>query len=168
MNQGITGLDWPIRAHWLSRARRVLSPNCDERPDPADISLIVVHCISLPPGEFEGQWVEDFFCNRLAIQAHPFFSEIADLKVSSHVYIARDGGVVQFVPFHRRAWHAGESVFEGRAACNDFSVGIELAGEDNTPYTSAQYVVLARVIAALQAQYPATALHPVVGHCDIA
>ena len=157
-----------IKSHWLSSARRVVSPNCDDRPDPTDISLIVVHCISLPPGEFTSQPVEDFFCNGLSIPAHPYFREIADLKVSSHVYIARDGAMLQFVPFHRRAWHAGRSDFGGRSACNDFSVGIELAGDEVTPYTSDQYRALIRLILTLQAAYPATAQHPVVGHSDIA
>ena len=153
---------------WLTGARRVVSPNCDERPDDADITLMVVHGISLPPGEYGGDWIDDLFCNRLDPDAHPYFREIAGLRVSSHLLIRRDGEIIQYVPFSRRAWHAGDSCFEGRSACNDFSIGIELEGQDTEPYTDRQYEQLAAVMQALVAAYPGLSLDRVAGHCDIA
>jgi AmpD protein len=153
---------------WLTGARRVVSPNCDARPDGADISLMVVHGISLPPGEYGGHWIDDLFCNRLDPDAHPYFREIAGLRVSSHLLIRRDGEVIQYVPFSRRAWHAGDSCFEGHSACNDFSIGIELEGQDTEPYTDRQYEQLAAVMQALVAAYPGLSLDRVAGHCDIA
>jgi AmpD protein len=153
---------------WLTGARRVASPNCDERPEDADITLMVVHGISLPPGEYGGDWIDDLFCNRLDPDAHPYFREIAGLRVSSHLLIRRDGEIVQYVPFSRRAWHAGDSCFEGRSACNDFSIGIELEGQDTEPYTDRQYEQLAAVMQALVAAYPGLSLDRVAGHCDIA
>ena len=153
---------------WLTGARRVVSPNCDARPDGADITLMVVHGISLPPGEYGGGWIDDLFCNRLDPEAHPYFREIAGLRVSSHLLIRRDGEVIQYVPFSRRAWHAGDSCFEGRSACNDFSIGIELEGQDTEPYTDRQYEQLAAVMQALVAAYPGLSLDRVAGHCDIA
>lgn len=152
---------------WLLEARSVLSPNCDERPD-GDIDLIVVHGISLPPGEYGGPWIDDLFCNRLDSGAHPYFAEIAGLRVSSHVLIRRDGEVVQYVPFTRRAWHAGQSCYRGRAACNDFAIGIELEGDDETPYEAVQYERLAELITLLRRRFPAIGADAVVGHCDIA
>jgi AmpD protein len=153
---------------WLTGARRVASPNCDTRPDGADITLMVVHGISIPPGEYGGHWIDDLFCNRLDPDAHPYFREIAGLRVSSHLLIRRDGEIVQYVPFSRRAWHAGDSCFEGRSACNDFSIGIELEGQDTEPYTDRQYEQLAAVMQALVAAYPGLSLDRVAGHCDIA
>ncbi len=153
---------------WLIEAERCPSPNHDARPEAADISLIVVHGISLPPGEFGGPWVEDLFLNRLDPAAHPYFATIAGFKVSAHVVIYRDGRVVQFVPFSRRAWHAGQSCFQGRSACNDFSIGIELEGTDDQPYAEVQYRRLAAIVAALRAAYPAIAADAVTGHSDIA
>jgi AmpD protein len=153
---------------WLTGARRVVSPNCDARPEGADITLMVVHGISLPPGEYGGDWIDDLFCNRLDPDAHPYFREIAGLRVSSHLLIRRDGEIVQYVPFSRRAWHAGDSCFEGRSACNDFSIGIELEGQDTEPYTDRQYEQLAAVMQALVAAYPGLSLDRVAGHCDIA
>lgn len=153
---------------WLTGARRVVSPNCDARPDGADITLMVVHGISLPPGEYGGGWIDDLFCNRLDPEAHPYFREIAGLRVSSHLLIRRDGEVIQYVPFSRRAWHAGDSCFEGRSACNDFSIGIELEGQDTEPYTDRQYEQLAAVMQALVVAYPGLSLDRVAGHCDIA
>ena len=152
----------------VTPARQVPSPNCDERPDPADISLVVVHGISLPPGEFGGGWVEKLFTNTLPPDAHPYFAEIHTLRVSSHFYIPRGGELVQFVPVHRRAWHAGVSRFAGRDACNDFSIGIELEGADDTPYEPAQYETLAALVRELMRVYPAIGPGRVVGHCHIA
>ncbi len=153
---------------WLEGARRVLSPNCDERPAPGTVSLIVVHGISLPPGEYGGPWIDDFFSNRLDPAVHPYFTEIADLRVSSHLLIRRDGEVVQYVPFSRRAWHAGKSCYLDREACNDFSIGIELEGQDETPYEMAQYQRLAELIRTLRHSYPAINEQDIVGHSDIA
>lgn len=150
---------------WLSGIRRVLSPNQGERPPGAQISLVVLHNISLPPGEFAGQWVEDFFVNRLDCTAHPYFAEIADLQVSAHFFLRRSGRLVQFVSTDRRAWHAGRSVWAGRENCNDFSVGIELEGTDHQPYTAEQYEALWPLLDALRERYPIVAI---LGHCHIA
>ena len=128
----------------IEPARQCLSPNHDERPADIEPELLVVHGISLPPGKFGGPEVEQLFTNSLDWDAHPYFSEIRGLKVSSHLLIRRDGELVQFVPFTHRAWHAGESFFRGRSCCNDFSLGIELEGVDDTPYTDEQYTVLVR------------------------
>jgi len=144
------------------------SPNRDARPPGASVDLIVVHGISLPPGEFAGDLVEDFFQNRLDVTRHPFFRTIQTLRVSAHLYVRRDGRVVQFVAFHERAWHAGQSRYGYRDACNDFSVGIELEGSDDIAYEPVQYAVLAGVIAALRAAYPTIASDALVGHSDIA
>ncbi len=144
------------------------SPNQDARPAGAAPSLIVVHGISLPPGEFGGPEIEALFMNALDWDAHPYFGEIRGLEVSSHLLIRRDGSVLQFVPFTERAWHAGESCFRGRHRCNDFSIGIELEGEDETPYEDCQYDVLHAVIRALCAAYPALSPRTVAGHSDIA
>lgn len=145
----------------------VPSPNLDERPAGEEISLVVVHGISLPPGEFGGPWVDDLFLNRLDPSLHPYFESIAGLRVSAHVFIRRDGSLVQYVPFRRRAWHAGESRFEGRERCNDFSVGVELEGADEVPYEEAQYRALAGLARALMRAYPAITARRIVGHSDI-
>jgi AmpD protein len=152
----------------LSNARLVPSPNCDERPDCDDISLIVIHGISLPPGEYGGHWIDDLFTNRLDTGAHPYFSELEELCVSSHLLIRRDGEMVQYVPFNKRAWHAGESCYDGCSACNDFSIGIELEGLDDEPYTPVQYERLAVVIRALVQAFPRLSYERIVGHSDIA
>lgn len=154
--------------NWLLGARQVPSPNCDARPDGDDISLIVIHGISLPPGEYGGGWIDDLFTNRLDADAHPYFAGIAHLRVSSHLLIRRGGEVVQYVPFRMRAWHAGESRFQGRSACNDYSIGIELEGQDDEPYASPQYEQLATVIKALAQKFPAISTERIRGHCDIA
>ncbi|HED52088.1 MAG TPA: 1,6-anhydro-N-acetylmuramyl-L-alanine amidase AmpD [Gammaproteobacteria bacterium] len=153
---------------WLVDIRRVLSPNCDERPASDAISLIVVHGISLPPGEYGGPWIDAFFTNQLDATAHPYFAEIAGLRVSSHLLIRRDGEMVQYVPFSQRAWHAGTSCYRDREACNDFSIGIELEGQDETPYEAPQYRKLAEVIRVLRAHFPAIGAQDIVGHADIA
>ncbi len=152
----------------LEQATRRPSPNCDARPDETDPSMIVVHGISLPPGEFGGLEIEALFMNELDWDAHPYFTQIRGLEVSAHLLIRRDGSLIQFVPFTQRAWHAGESCFRGRQRCNDFSIGIELEGEDDTAYDERQYPVLQGVIKALCAAYPAISPREVAGHCDIA
>lgn len=150
---------------WLARARRVDSPNFGPRPPDTAISLVVVHNISLPPGEFGGPWIEDFFCNRLDAGAHPYFAEIAGLQVSAHFLICRDGELLQFVSADARAWHAGASQWRGRANCNDYSIGIELEGSDDQPFSEAQYAVLSELLADLRQRYPLT---EAVGHSDVA
>ncbi|VAW91530.1 1,6-anhydro-N-acetylmuramyl-L-alanine amidase [hydrothermal vent metagenome] len=144
------------------------SPNCNDRPDPTDISLIVVHGISLPAGQFGGPYIEQLFTNRLDVQQHESFRDLENLKVSSHLFIRRDGQLIQFVPFDKRAWHAGESRYEGRENCNDFSIGIELEGTDNQPYEDVQYQQLSTVIKALLKHYPALGHQHIIGHSDIA
>lgn len=150
---------------YASIAARVITPNHDARPAADDISLIVVHGISLPPGEFGGDGVERLFTNRLDPSAHPYFATIVDLRVSAHFLIRRDGALMQFVACGERAWHAGESTWRGRARCNDFSIGIELEGTDALPYTTPQYAMLGRLVRALRRRY---AIEHVVGHSDIA
>jgi len=152
----------------IAPARLCLSPNRDARPEPVELSMIVVHGISLPPGEFGGTEIEALFCNALDWDAHPYFDAIRGMQVSAHLLIRRDGELLQFVPFTERAWHAGESCFRGRPRCNDYSVGIELEGEDDTPYDDCQYRVLGSVIAALIGAYPGLSAREVAGHCDIA
>jgi AmpD protein len=154
--------------HWLPRVRRLPSPNCDERPPAADISLLVIHNISLPPDRFGGPWIDDLFLNRLDYDAHPYFEQLRELRVSAHCCIFRDGRLTQYVPFHRRAWHAGKSQYEGRERCNDFSIGIELEGCDTKPFTQAQYARLARVTRLLLGAYPKLTRSRIVGHSDIA
>jgi AmpD protein len=152
----------------LDWARQVPSPNCDDRPAGVEPDLIVVHGISLPPGEFDGPWIDLLFTNALPRDAHPYFETVADLRVSAHLLVRRTGEVVQYVPFHRRAWHAGVSSWEGRERCNDFSIGIELEGTDHSPYESTQYAMLARVITALCRSYPLLTPTRLVGHSDVA
>jgi len=152
----------------LTGIRQVLSPHWDQRPAGVKPELIVVHGISLPPGEYGGPWIEQLFTGGLPSLAHPFFSEVAKLRVSSHLLLRRDGRVIQFVPFLQRAWHAGASSWQGRDYCNDFSIGIELEGTDDSPYENAQYQNLVAVIHALCAAYPGLAAQNVVGHSDIA
>jgi N-acetyl-anhydromuramoyl-L-alanine amidase len=148
---------------------QIASPNCDARPQGVEADLIIVHGISLPPGEFGGPWIDHLFTNTLPAGMHPFFDEVAGLlRVSTHLVIRRDGAVTQYVKFTDRAWHAGVSSYEGRAACNDFSVGIELEGTDTLPYEAPQYDVLAESIAALCAAYSSLSPERVVGHSDVA
>jgi N-acetyl-anhydromuramoyl-L-alanine amidase len=152
----------------LDWARQVPSPNCDDRPPGVEADLIVVHGISLPPGEFDGPWIDLLFTNALPRDSHPYFATVADLRVSAHLLVRRSGEVVQYVPFHRRAWHAGTSSWAGRERCNDYSIGIELEGTDHSPYESAQYAMLARVIAVLCRRYPGLTPGRIVGHSDVA
>jgi AmpD protein len=146
-------------------ARYLPSPNCDERPAGCAVDLLVIHHISVPPGEFGGPGIIDLFSNRLDPAAHPFYAAIAGMKVSAHFLVRRDGELIQFVPCARRAWHAGESRWRSRSRCNDFSIGIELEGTGEAPYTDAQYERLAALTRALKARYP---IAHVVGHSDIA
>jgi len=148
-------------------AEQCPSPNQDNRPDGAEPDLIIIHGISLPPGEFGGPYVEQLFTNCLDWGAHPYFSEIRGLKVSSHLFVRRNGELIQFVPFSRRAWHAGVSCYRDREDCNDFSIGIEMEGEDETPYSDVQYLVLTKIIAALQATYSSLCARRIAGHCDV-
>lgn len=152
----------------LLGARQLPSPNCDERPEGVEPDLIVVHGISLPPGEYGGPWIDDLFTNTLDPEVHPYFAGIYQLRVSSHLLIRRNGELVQYVPFHKRAWHAGVSQFDGRERCNDFSIGIELEGSDEEPYELAQYTKLAEVITLLERTYPALSRERLAGHSDIA
>jgi AmpD protein len=152
----------------LTGARQVLSPHCDARPAGMAPELLVVHGISLPPGEFGGPWIDRLFTGTLPAEAHPYFSEIAATRVSAHALIRRAGEIVQYVPFGERAWHAGASQYRGRPACNDFSIGIELEGTDDTPYTEVQYQRLAALAAALLACYASLSAQAIVGHSDIA
>jgi AmpD protein len=152
----------------LTGARVVASPNRDPRPGGLVPELVVVHGISLPPGRFGGPWIERLFTNTLPPDQDPYFATIQHLRVSSHVLIARDGALTQYVPFDERAWHAGTSHWRGRDGCNDFSIGIELEGADDVPYDDRQYDALAELVAALQRAYPSLADGWIAGHSDIA
>jgi len=150
---------------WLSGARRVLSPNCDNRPAGVEVSLLVVHSISLPRGNYGGDAIERLFTNRLDPASHPSFADLAGLQVSSHFLVRRDGALVQFVPLARRAWHAGVSRWRARERCNDFSVGVELEGADDSPFADAQYARLAQLARSLQRLLP---IRDIAGHSDVA
>lgn len=152
-------------AGWLVGARHCASPNFDARPEPATVSLIVIHAISLPPDRFGGPGVEELFTNRLDPTEHPYYEDICTLRVSAHFFIRRDGTVVQYVSAGERAWHAGPSCWKGRSQCNDFSIGIELEGCDTQPFEAPQYETLARLVGAIRARYP---IEDVAGHSDIA
>ena len=152
----------------LVGVNQVLSPFFDERPAGVVPDLIVLHGISLPPGEFGGPWVARLFTGSLPADAHPEFRERASLRVSAHLLLRRDGHVVQFVPFHQRAWHAGRSSWQGREACNDYSIGIECEGTDELPYTGEQYARLRELLPILLAAYPAITPQRIVGHSDVA
>ncbi|HUF78420.1 MAG TPA: 1,6-anhydro-N-acetylmuramyl-L-alanine amidase AmpD [Thermoanaerobaculia bacterium] len=152
----------------IEGARQVPSPNQDARPEGIEPELVVVHGISLPPGELGGPWIDHLFTNRLDPEAHPYFREIADLRVAAHVLIRRDGELVQYVPCHRRAWHAGVSRWREKEAVNDFSVGVELEGTDELPYEDSQYQRLAELVRALAATYPGITPDRLAGHSGIA
>jgi N-acetyl-anhydromuramoyl-L-alanine amidase len=153
---------------WLQWAEPCPSPNFNLRPENIDIDLMVIHNISLPPGEFGGGYVQRFFQNTLNVGVHPYFSTIAELKVSAHLFIERDGKVTQFVPFDARAWHAGNSSFAGVADCNNYSIGIELEGADDIPYSDAQYRALEKVSRQLLLTYPKLTPERITGHSDVA
>jgi N-acetyl-anhydromuramoyl-L-alanine amidase len=150
---------------WISGVRKLASPNYDHRPSGIPIELLVIHNISLPPEQFGGSAIENFFTNQLDIDAHPYYAQLKDVKVSSHFLIRRDGGIMQFVPCQFRAWHAGVSSWQGRTRCNDFSIGVELEGSDHTPFTDLQYKALTRLTRRLQRSYP---ICSIAGHSDIA
>src|SRR5690606_38366876 len=151
---------------WLAGVRRVPSPNCDARPDGSAVNLVVIHNISLPPGEFGTGLVEPFFCNVLDTSCHPALAELSGVEVSAHFFIDRSGAVTQFVSVHDRAWHAGESCFAGRSRCNDFSIGIELEGTDECGYSDLQYQALVGLVAVLQAHYPQIGPETIVGRSE--
>jgi N-acetyl-anhydromuramoyl-L-alanine amidase len=151
----------------LENCTQCPSPNKDTRPENTAINLVVIHAISLPPGEYGGNAIEQFFQNRLNKDQHPYFEEIHSLEVSSHILIKRSGEIVQFVPFHERAWHAGQSNYQGRERCNDFSIGIELEGTDTDTFEDVQYSQLAHLITLLQKAYPSISGN-ITGHSDIA
>ncbi len=153
---------------WLTGVRRCVSANFNQRPSNTDIELVVIHNISLPPGEFGGEYIDQLFTNRLDVQAHPFFAQLQGLQVSAHLLIRRNGELVQYVPMQERAWHAGMSSFQERPNCNDFAIGIELEGADDTPYEIIQYQQLASVIWALRKLYPHLTDDRLVGHSAIA
>lgn len=157
-----------LQTGWLDEARPVISPNYDERPPGTPVDMLVIHGISLPHGEFNTPWVEALFTNTLDYGAHGTFAPLLGLKVSSHLLIGRKGQLTQFVPFTKRAWHAGESAWMGRARCNDFSIGVELEGCDDRPYDGRQYVRLAQIAALLMHVYPLITPERILGHCDIA
>lgn len=149
---------------WLAGAVILPSPNCDARPA-GDVELLVIHNISLPPGQFGGDGVRRLFTNTLDVNAHPYYQTVVGLKVSAHFFVRRDGELIQFVSCLQRAWHAGASCWQGRGRCNDFSIGVELEGSDFVPFTAVQYAVLRDLTVALRAAYP---LRGVAGHSDIA
>lgn len=149
----------------VREARQIPSPNCDERPPGTAVELLVIHNISLPPGEFGGPGIIELFANRLDPAAHPYYADIAHLRVAAHFLIRRDGELIQFVPCAKRAWHAGVSQWRGRERCNDFSIGVELEGTDSSGYTEAQYTTLATLAHCLAGRYPLAAA---TGHADIA
>ena len=152
----------------IQGASYVASPNCDARPEGAPIDILVIHSISLPPGRFGGRGIEQLFCNALNPDDHPYYREIQNLKVSTHILIRRNGQLVQFVPLHQRAWHAGLSYCEGRSRINDFSIGVELEGADDLPFEEAQYESLTKLTRVLRQAYPAITPERIYGHTDIA
>ena len=153
---------------WLKNVKQVASPNYDQRPVGSIIDLLVVHCIALPPKQFGGKGIEQLFMNQLDPDEHPYYRGIADLKVSAHALIRRTGEIIQFVNFDQRAWHAGQSCYQGRNCCNDFSIGIELEGTDQDPYELIQYQTLVAMSAALIAHYPALTADRIAGHDTVA
>lgn len=164
----MTGLRIDPRTGSVHEAFQVPSPNQDARPPGMAISLLVLHGISLPPGEFGGRWIDALFTNSLDPDAHPYFREIHGLRVSCHLLVRRDGSLVQYVPLHRRAWHAGQSSWAGVSRCNDYSIGVELEGVDTLPYDDRQYAALDTLVPSLLVAYPAMTPERIVGHCDIA
>ncbi len=155
-----------IRNGWITNIRHIPSPNHSPRPSRCPIQLLVIHNISLPPGEFHAHYIHQLFCNTLDPSAHPYFATIHELRVSAHIFIERNGTMTQYVPFHLAAWHAGQSAFQGRTQCNDFSIGVELEGSDHTPYEIAQYDSLVTLTLILQHHYPE--MKHICGHSDIA
>lgn len=157
-----------LKNGWLSAQKQVISPHFNPRPDPNDISLLVIHYISLPPEQFGGNFIDQFFSGKLNPTIHPYFNTIKDLRVSAHCLINRQGEITQYVSFNDMAWHAGVSSFEGRDKCNDYSIGIELEGSNNQPFTESQYQTLARLTQKLMLSYPKITVPRIVGHNQIA
>lgn len=149
---------------WLEEVKQLCSPNFNARPEGQTINLLVIHCISLPPAQFNNPYIEDFFLNKLSIEDDIYFESIKDLQVSSHFLIKRSGEVIQFVSCDDRAWHAGKSVYKGRDNCNDFSIGIELEGTDDIQYCTQQYQSLTSLTQAIQSAYPLILKENIVGH----
>ncbi len=156
------------QGEWLEGVRKVISPNCDQRSDDVEIDLLVIHSISLPPDEFGGDYIDQFFTNTLDQEYHPYFKEIVSLRVSAHMLINREGVMTQYVPFTQRAWHAGESKFEGRTNCNDYSIGVELEGCDDKGFTQVQYATLVNITGAITQFWPKINKQRIAGHCHIA
>ncbi len=152
---------------WLTNTRKVVSPHFDARPNPQDISLLIIHYISLPPEQFGGSYIDDFFQGKLDPNRHPYFAEIGTLRVSAHCLIERTGQITQYVNFADRAWHAGLSCFEGRDKCNDFAIGIELEGSNEQLFTDAQYLALQALTREIMRVYPNITKKRIVGHCDV-
>ena len=157
-----------ITNHLLNKAHYIASPNYNHRPDEQDIRLIVIHCISLPAGQFGTPYIQQLFCNQLQPQHHPSFESIVQLQVSAHLVINRQGHINQYVPFNQRAWHAGISCYQGKTGCNDYSIGIELEGTETTPYTDQQYQQLSQIIKTLIKTYPKLSKQQITGHSNIA
>ncbi len=157
-----------IEKGWVKEAQKIPSPNYEDRPSNTSISLLVIHCISLPPGQFGTGDIDDFFQNKLNIKKHEYFKSISSLKVSSHFLIERSGSLKQYVSTEKKAWHAGVSSFKGEENCNDFSIGIELEGTENTEYEKVQYNILVELIAVLRKKYPNISKDRIVGHSEIA
>ena len=157
-----------ITDHHVDQAKFIESPNFSDRPAGVKPTLLVIHNISLPPGKFGGPYIADFFQNRLDTSKHPFFEEIADLQVSSHLFLDREGQLIQFVDLNKKAWHAGISEFEGQKECNDFAIGIELEGTDTEPYSDKQYLSLISLTNCLIESYSGISTERIVGHSDIA
>ena len=149
---------------WYSECKQLSSPNFNSRPKNIPEYIVVIHSISLPPGIYNNNYIEDFFLNQLDTNAHPYFLQIKDLKVSAHFLIKRNGGLIQFVSCNDRAWHAGDSSYQGTENCNDFSIGIELEGDDKTPYENDQYIKLIELLECLKKEYN---VRDIVGHSDI-
>ena len=157
-----------IKKGILTTARQCISPNYDDRPEACEADLIVIHNISLPPNEYGGKGIDQLFTNSLDKNEHPYYAEIYQLKVSSHLLIRRDGEIVQYVPFNKRAWHAGVSKYQGREVCNDFSIGIEMEGSDFEAFTEEQYRVLEETLNTLLATYSSLSSNAITGHEHIA
>ncbi len=150
--------------HIIEDINYIPSPNFNERPTNSDIDLIVLHSISLPPKQYHGNAISEYFCNQLDFAAHPFYESLRDIQVSSHVLIRRSGEIIQYVPFDKRAWHAGESCFEDRVECNDYSIGIEIEGDEESEFPMIQYQQLAKVINVLAQRYSKLTMDRIVGH----
>ncbi len=164
----MVGRKFQLQGEWVAGAVKIPSPNCSDRPSGISVELLVIHNISLPPGEFGTGCVDELFCNKLDANAHPFFASIEHLRVSAHLLIEREGTLRQYVPFGKQAWHAGLSNYEGRERCNEFSIGIELEGTDDLEFTDQQYATLTEVSALLLNRYPGLSQERIVGHSDIA